>query len=61
MIALQAQALPAQALRTSTVDYQGNAWSLVDAGSCLEIELPNDAGDQARMGSLTALERDLPS
>ena len=31
------------------------------AGSCLEIELPNDAGDQARMGSLTALERDLPS
>ena len=46
---------------TSTVDYQGNAWSLVDAGSCLEIELPNDAGDQARMGSLTALERDLPS
>ena len=46
---------------TSTVDYQGNAWSLVDAGSCLEIELPNNAGDQARMGTLTALERDLPS
>ena len=46
---------------TSTLDYQGNAWSLVDAGSCLEIELPSDAGDQARMGSLTALERDLPS
>jgi uncharacterized membrane protein len=22
---------------TSTVDYQGNAWKLVDAGSCLEI------------------------
>ncbi|MBL6608715.1 MAG: DUF2282 domain-containing protein [Rhodobacteraceae bacterium] len=46
---------------TSTVDYQGNAWTLVEAGTCLEIELPNDAADQARMGSLTALERDLPS
>ena len=46
---------------TSTMDYQGNSFSLVDAGSCLEIELPNDAGDQARMGFLTALERDLPS
>ncbi|HSO42568.1 MAG TPA: DUF2282 domain-containing protein [Rhodospirillales bacterium] len=22
---------------TSTVDYQGNAWKLVDAGSCLKI------------------------
>lgn len=46
---------------TSTVDYQGNAWTLLEAGTCLEIELPNDAADQARMGSLTALERDLPS
>ena len=46
---------------TSPVDYQGNAWTLVEAGTCLEIELPNDAADQARMGSLTALERDLPS
>ena len=46
---------------TSTVDYPGNGWTLVEAGTCLEIELPNDAGDQARMGSLTALERDLPS
>lgn len=45
---------------TSTVDYQGNAWSLVKAGSCWEIELPNDATDQACMGSLTAFERDLP-
>ena len=46
---------------TSTVDYQANAWSLVEAVSCLETELPNDATDQARMGFLTALERDLPS
>ncbi len=25
---------------TSTVDYQGNAWSLVPAGTCSEIETP---------------------
>ena len=40
---------------SSTVDYQGNAWTLVDAGTCAEIELPD-----GRMGSLEALERDLP-
>lgn len=41
---------------TSTVDYQGNAWSLVPAGTCAEIELPGE-----RMGSLEELDRDLPS
>ena len=41
---------------TSTVDYQGNAWTLVDAGSCASMELPD-----GRMGSLEALDRDLPS
>ena len=40
---------------TSTVDYQGNAWTLVDAGTCAEIDLPGE-----RMGSLEPLERDLP-
>ena len=45
---------------TSTVDYQGNAWTLVDAGTCSEIELPAMADGSARMGSLEALERDLP-
>ena len=40
---------------TSTVDYQGNAWTLVDAGSCASMELPGD-----RMGSLEPLDRDLP-
>jgi len=29
---------------SSTVDYQGNAWSLVDAGTCIEIETPNGKG-----------------
>lgn len=50
---------------TSTVDYQGNAWTLVPAGDCekfgveetmAEFELPGD-----RKGSLEALERDLPA
>lgn len=29
---------------TSVVDYQGNAWTYVDAGSCLTIETPNGTG-----------------
>ena len=40
---------------TSTVDYQGNAWSLVPEGTCLTMELPGD-----RKGSLEPLDRDLP-
>ena len=46
---------------TSTVDFQGNAWTLVDAGTCTEIDLPAMADGTARMGSLEALDRDLPS
>lgn len=46
---------------TSTVDYQGNAWTLVDAGSCESMELPAMADGEARKGSLTALDRDLPA
>lgn len=45
---------------TSTVDYQGNAWTLVDVGTCAEIELPAMADGSERMGSLEALDRDLP-
>lgn len=41
---------------TSTVDYQGNAWTLVPAGTCTTMELP-----EGRMGSLEALDRDLPA
>ncbi len=40
---------------TSSVDYQGNSWKLVPAGSCATMELPD-----GRMGSLEALDRDLP-
>ncbi|MGC8203254.1 DUF2282 domain-containing protein [Aliiroseovarius sp. PTFE2010] len=39
---------------TSKVDYQGNAWTLVPAGTCETMELPGD-----RMGSLEPLERDM--
>ncbi len=46
---------------TSTVDYQGNAWTLVDAGTCETLELPAMADGSARMGSLTELDRDLPT
>ncbi|WP_335946898.1 MULTISPECIES: BufA1 family periplasmic bufferin-type metallophore [Salipiger] len=45
---------------TSKVDYQGNAWSLVDAGTCMEVMLPAMADGSERMGSLEALDRDLP-
>ncbi len=46
---------------TSTVDYQGNAWTLVDAGTCLDIPLPAMADGTARQGSLEELDRDLPT
>ncbi len=46
---------------TSTVDYQGNAWTLVATGTCAEIELPEMANGKARTGSLEALDRDLPA
>ena len=46
---------------TSVVDYQGNAWTLVDAGTCAEIDLPKMADGTDRQGSLEPLERDLPA
>jgi uncharacterized membrane protein len=46
---------------TSTVDYQGNAWTLVDAGTCGSMELPAMADGTERQGSLEALDRDLPA
>ena len=39
---------------TSAVDYQGNAWTLVPAGTCAEIELPDGRHGE----SLTSLEAD---
>ena len=46
---------------TSVVDYQGNAWSLVNVGTCLDMELPAMANGTARQGSLDVLERDIPA
>jgi uncharacterized membrane protein len=43
------------------VDYQGNAWTLVDEGTCMNIELPAMDDGTMRKGSLEALERDLPA
>ena len=40
---------------TSTIDYQGNAWKAVPAGTCETMMLEGD-----RMGSLEPLDRDLP-
>ncbi len=41
---------------TSSVDYQGNSFKLVPAGTCEDMDLPGD-----RTGSLEPLERDLPA
>ncbi|KEJ89962.1 BufA1 family periplasmic bufferin-type metallophore [Sulfitobacter donghicola] len=46
---------------TSVTDYQGNAWTLVDAGTCESIELPAMADGTERKGSLEAQDRDLPA
>jgi uncharacterized membrane protein len=41
---------------TSTIDYQGNAWKFVQAGTCTTMELPGN-----RKGSMEPLTRDIPS
>ena len=46
---------------TSVTDYQGNAWTLVEAGTCETIDLPKMADGTPRVGSLEVLSRDLPA
>lgn len=46
---------------TSVTDYQGNAWTLVDEGTCTTIDLPAMADGTERKGSLEPQERDLPA
>jgi uncharacterized membrane protein len=41
---------------TSTVDFQGNAWSFVQGGTCMTLDLPGD-----RKGAMEPIKRDLPS
>ena len=43
---------------TSKVDYQGNSWKYVAAGTCVTMELPAMTDGTARMGSLEAVDRD---
>ncbi|WP_371169836.1 DUF2282 domain-containing protein [Aliiroseovarius sp. 2305UL8-7] len=45
---------------SSTVDYQGNAWKLVPAGSCETMEV-TDADGKMHKGSLAATEMNLPA
>ncbi len=45
---------------TSTIDYQGNAWKLVPAGTC-EITSITTADSRDITGSLEPVSRDLPS
>ena len=45
---------------TSTVDYQGNAWKLVPAGTCMSITITTADGRDIG-GSLDSLSRDRPS
>ncbi len=45
---------------TSTVDYQGNAWTLVPDGTCESTEI-NAADGRTLQGSLEPLDRDIPS
>lgn len=50
---------------TSTIDYQGNAWTLVPAGECAKYGVEEETADyelpEDRTGSLEELDRDLPS
>lgn len=50
---------------TSTIDYQGNAWTLVPAGDCEKYGAEGQTADfqlpENRKGSLEAIERDLPT
>ena len=41
---------------TSKVDFQGNAWKYVEAGTCATMSV-----DGGRSGSLEPLDRDLPA
>jgi uncharacterized membrane protein len=45
---------------TSTVDYQGNAWTTVPDGTCLTMALPVQPDGTPRRGALEPLDRDRP-
>ena len=45
---------------SSTIDYQGNAWKVVPAGTCEKMTFKTKDGRTVK-GSLAELKRDLPS
>ena len=45
---------------TSTLDYQGDAWLLVPAGSCVTMAVPVQPDGTPRRGALEPLDRDRP-
>lgn len=45
---------------TSTVDYQGNAWTYVETDACENITVTDSSGKTLK-GSSEALDRNLPS
>ena len=45
---------------SSTVDYQGNAWKLVPAGTCEGMSFKTKDGREVK-GSLKELKRDVPT
>ncbi len=45
---------------SSKVDYQGDAWVMVPAGSCLTTPLPVQPDGTPRRGALQPLDRDRP-
>jgi uncharacterized membrane protein len=49
-----------EAAGTSTVDFQGNAWVAVPAGTCLTMPLPVQPDGTPRRGALEPLDRDPP-
>ena len=46
---------------TSKVDFQGNAWKYVPAGTCMTMELPAAEDGMMRKGAMEALDRDMAS
>ena len=46
---------------TSKVDYQGNAWKAVPAGTCETMMIEAMGDEPERKGSLEPLERDIPA
>jgi uncharacterized membrane protein len=45
---------------SATVDYQGNAWTLVPAGTCATRPLPVQPDGTPRRGAIEPLDRDRP-